>query len=36
MKKPELIEPEKFKSALETKRDVQREESILFANENKE
>jgi hypothetical protein len=30
MKKPELIEPEKFKSALETKRDIQREGNISF------
>ena len=28
MEKPELIESEKFKSALDTKRDVQRDDSI--------
>ena len=28
MKNPELIKPEKFKSALETRRDIQREKSL--------
>ena len=30
MEKPQLIKHEKFKSALETRRDVQREESLSF------
>jgi hypothetical protein len=32
MEKPELIKPEKFKSALETRRDFQREEGLQFIN----
>ena len=36
MEKPELIETEKFKSALETKRDIQRDDSMTFVNENKD
>ena len=32
MEKPDLIQPEKFKSALETKRDIQREDSMDFMN----
>ncbi len=28
MKNPELIKPEKFKSALETRRDIQKEKSL--------
>lgn len=35
MEKSELIMPEKFKSALETKRDIQREDSISFINQTK-
>ena len=34
MKKPELIKPEKFKTALETKRDTQREEIMSYVNKN--
>ena len=34
MKRPELIQPEKFKSALETKRDIQRDEILSYVNEH--
>jgi len=32
---PELMKPEKFKSALETRRDIQREKSLAFVSANK-
>jgi len=32
---PKLIKPEKFKSALETRRDIQRENSLVFISDNK-
>jgi len=32
---PHLIKPEKFKSALETRRDLQREKSLAFVSANK-
>ncbi len=34
VKKPELIQPEKFKSALETRRDIQRDEALSYINEH--
>jgi hypothetical protein len=33
MKRPELILPEKFKTALETRRDIQRDEILSYINE---
>ena len=36
MKKPESIEPEKLKTMLETKRDIQRDDSISFIDKSKE
>lgn len=35
MVNPKLIKPEKFKSALETRRDIQREKSLAFVSANK-
>jgi len=35
MENPKLIKPENFKSALETRRDIQREESLAFVGANK-
>jgi len=35
MENPGLIKPEKFKSMLETKRDIQREDSLAFISSNK-
>ena len=35
MENPGLIKPEKFKSMLETKRDIQREDSLAFIRANK-
>ena len=35
MDKPELIKPDKFKSALETRWDIQREDSLQYAYEHK-
>ena len=35
MENPGLIKSEKFKSKLETKRDIQREDSLSFISANK-
>ena len=35
MENPGVIKPEKFKSMLETKRDIQREDSLAFISANK-
>ena len=35
MENPGLIKSEKFKSILETKRDIQREDSLAFISANK-
>ena len=35
MENPELIKPEKSKSILEIKRDIQREDSLEFISANK-
>ena len=35
MENPDLIKPEKFRSALETRRNIQKEASIEFINHNK-
>jgi transcriptional regulator NrdR family protein len=34
IKRPELIQPEKFKTALETRRDIQRDEILSYINEH--
>jgi hypothetical protein len=36
MKRPDMIQPEKFKSALDARRDIQKEDSLIFVDEKKE
>ena len=34
IKNPKMIKPDKFKTALETKRDIQRDEALSYINEH--